>query len=85
MADYKHFEKRLCGVAKKLTKDIHLMQDLLQEMRWKIWQAEEGHTDSYYLEMGLNAGKRYMERFIEPHRYCVPLEDEEIDEFKQDF
>lgn len=83
MADFIHLEKRLNGVANKLTRDIHLRQDLLQEMRLKIWRAETGHTDSYYLEMGLNAGKRYMERFIEPHlEYRGSLDDiEQIDEF----
>lgn len=81
MAEFKHLEKRLHGVARKLTKDIHLQQDLLQEMRMKIWRDDGDHTDSYYLEMGLNAGKRYMERFIEPHKWCVPLDTETIEEF----
>ena len=81
MANFEHLERRLYGVAKKLTKDIHLQQDLFQEMRTKIWLSENGHTDSYYLEMGLNAGKRYMERFIEPHYRCVPLDTEDIEEF----
>lgn len=83
MADFEHLEKRLSGVARRLTKDIHLQQDIMQEMRIKIWKSETGHTDSYYLEMGLNAGKRYMERFIDPHlEFSGSLDDvEEIDEF----
>lgn len=83
MAKFDHLEKRLVGVARKLTHDLHLQQDLLQEMRIKIWQAETGHTDSYYLEMGLNAGKRYLERFIDPHiEYRGSLEDiEQVEEF----
>lgn len=83
MAQFEHLEKTMARIAKKLTKDIHLQQDLLQEMRLKVWRAENGHTDSYYLEMGLNAGKRYMERFIDPHlEYSGSLDDiEQIEEF----
>ena len=82
MADFEHLERRLVGVARKLTPDIHLQQDILQEMRLKIWKSQTGHTDSYYLEMGLNAGKRYMERFIDPHlEYRGSLDEiQEIEE-----
>lgn len=62
MAKFEHLEKRFYGIAKKLTNDSFLRYDLIQEMRIKVWQCGDGHTDSYYLELGKNAALRYMQR-----------------------
>ena len=50
MLKWQQFEKSIKRISGYLTKDKFLQKDLCQEMRIYLWSAEEGHTDSYYLQ-----------------------------------
>lgn len=49
---------RLEAIARKMTQDLDLIQDLRQEMSIYLWlNKDAGHTDSYMLQGAMNCAK----------------------------
>ncbi|MCD6192507.1 MAG: hypothetical protein J7L26_03435 [Candidatus Aminicenantes bacterium] len=64
MQSWQKFEPQIEGMAHSLSQgDYNLYQDLLQEMRIALWEAEMGHTGAWYLDQAKSAALKFLRRW----------------------
>jgi len=71
MKEFSHLESKIKQISRYLTRDRELQKDLCQEMRIHLWQVEEGHTDSFYLQGAKYIALKYMRDNIVDDEVCV--------------
>ena len=60
MKEFSRLDSKVKRISRYLTRDKELQKDLCQEMRVHLWQVEEGHTDSFYLQGAKYVALKYM-------------------------
>ncbi len=60
-----HLDSTITAIARQLTYDAALQEDLAQEMRfhlWEVWSQQDDHTESWYLESCRHRAIDYLRR-----------------------
>ena len=62
-APWEALQHELAHLAVEKTYDVHLRDDLLQEMRIGLWKSETGKSRKEYIAIAANAARDYLRNF----------------------